>query len=354
MARDCVEIDTPPSVSSNPGLVSDRLFTDSGVGFGNGFRFSTVSVRLWRQLFTLGGWALTVVCDGVLDLLARPAGVARAVISGGLRNELPLKCFYNGPMFRHERPQKGRLRQFHQIGAELVGVAEPTGDVEIIALGVDILDALGVLSETTLELNTLGDGPSRAAYRDALVDYFTGHAYSLSDDSRERLTRNPLRILDSKDARDRAVIADAPVFEDYLSEDARAFFDAVRTGLDTLEIAYTLNPRLVRGLDYYSHTAFEFTTEALGACTAMTIRMYADFKKLPLDKVRVVLKHDKVHAEDCTDCETKTGKLDRIVRDLHFEGDLTDEQKQRLLEIADKCPVHKTIHSEIVEESHLV
>ena len=99
---------------------------------------------------------------------------------------------------------------------------------------------------------------------------------------------------------------------------------------------------------------YDFLLTALGACTAMTIRMYADFKKLPLDKVRVVLKHDKVHAEDCTDCETKTGKLDRIVRDLHFEGDLTDEQKQRLLEIADKCPVHKTIHSEIVEESHLV
>ncbi|MBO21286.1 MAG: histidine--tRNA ligase [Rhodospirillaceae bacterium] len=214
-----------------------------------------------KEMYTFedkGGDSLTLRPEGT-------AGVARAVISGGLRNELPLKCFYNGPMFRHERPQKGRLRQFHQIGAELVGVAEPTGDVEIIALGVDILDALGVLSETTLELNTLGDGPSRAAYRDALVDYFTGHAYSLSDDSRERLTRNPLRILDSKDARDRAVIADAPVFEDYLSEDARAFFDAVRTGLDTLEIAYTLNPRLVRGLDYYSHTAFEFTTEALGA-----------------------------------------------------------------------------------------
>lgn len=214
-----------------------------------------------KEMYTFedkGGDSLTLRPEGT-------AGVARAVISGGLRNELPLKCFYNGPMFRHERPQKGRLRQFHQIGVELVGVPEPTGDVEVIALGADILDALGVLAETTLELNTLGDGESRAAYRDALVEYFTGHADRLSEDSRERLTRNPLRILDSKDAGDRAVIADAPLFDDYLTDAARDFFDAVRDGLDTLGIAYTRNPRLVRGLDYYSHTAFEFTTEALGA-----------------------------------------------------------------------------------------
>jgi len=214
-----------------------------------------------KEMYTFedkGGDSLTLRPEGT-------AGIARAVISGGLRDKLPLKCFYTGPMFRHERPQKGRLRQFHQIGVELIGVAEPAGDVEAIALGADILDALGILSETTLELNTLGDGESRAAYRDALVAYFTAHTDKLSDDSRERLARNPLRILDSKDADDRAVIADAPVFDDYLSDDARTFFDAVRSGLETVGIAYTLNPRLVRGLDYYSHTAFEFTTEALGA-----------------------------------------------------------------------------------------
>lgn len=214
-----------------------------------------------KEMYTFedkGGDSLTLRPEGT-------AGIARAVISGGLRNALPLKCFYNGPMFRHERPQKGRLRQFHQIGVELVGVAEPSGDVEVIALGADILDALGILSETTLELNTLGDSESRVAYRDALVDYFTGHADKLSDDSRERLQRNPLRILDSKNEGDRAVINDAPVFDDYLSDDAQAFFDAVCSGLDTIGITYTLNPRLVRGLDYYSHTAFEFTTQALGA-----------------------------------------------------------------------------------------
>ncbi|MDA0787083.1 MAG: histidine--tRNA ligase [Proteobacteria bacterium] len=214
-----------------------------------------------KEMYTFedkGGDSLTLRPEGT-------AGIARAVISGGLRNELPFKCFYNGPMFRHERPQKGRLRQFHQIGVELIGVAEASGDVEAIALGADILDALGILSATTLELNTLGDGESRAAYRDALVEYFTGHVDKLSDDSRERLQRNPLRILDSKNEGDRAVITGAPVFDDYLSDDARAFFDAVRAGLDTIGVAYTLNPRLVRGLDYYSHTAFEFTTEALGA-----------------------------------------------------------------------------------------
>lgn len=214
-----------------------------------------------KEMYTFedkGGDSLTLRPEGT-------AGVARALISGGLRNELPLKCFYTGPMFRHERPQKGRLRQFHQIGVELMGVAEPTGDVEVIALGADTLDALGILSETTLELNTLGDNESRSEYRDALVDYFTGHAEQLSDDSRDRLTRNPLRILDSKDTGDRSVIAGAPLFDDYLTEAARDFFDAVRDGLDALGIAYTRNPRLVRGLDYYSHTAFEFTTDSLGA-----------------------------------------------------------------------------------------
>ncbi len=193
------------------------------------------------------------------------AGVARALISGGLSQNLPLKYFYTGPMFRHERPQKGRLRQFHQIGIELLGVAAPLGDVEIIALGAHILDALGVLSSAKLELNTLGDNESRDAYRAVLVDYFKGHFDQLSEDSRDRLERNPLRILDSKDAGDRALITDAPVFDDYLTDAARDFFTQVREGLERINIAYTLNPRLVRGLDYYGHTAFEFTTDALGA-----------------------------------------------------------------------------------------
>jgi histidyl-tRNA synthetase len=205
-----------------------------------------------------GGEMLTLRPEGT-------AGVARAMISGGLAQHLPLKFFYHGPMFRYERPQKGRMRQFHQIGVELLGIAQPMGDVEVIALGVQILRELGVLEFTTLELNTLGDSESRHAYRDVLVAYFESHRDRLSADSRERLTRNPLRILDSKDGGDRRIVAEAPLFGAHLNQASRDFFTEVTTSLDALGIAYHLNPRLVRGLDYYCHTAFEFTTDKLGA-----------------------------------------------------------------------------------------
>ena len=202
------------------------------------------------------------------EITLRPegtAGVARAVISGGLAQHMPLKYFYAGPMFRYERPQKGRLRQFHQIGVELLGVAEPLGDIEAIALGAATLDALGVAGQVALELNTLGNAESRAAYREVLVDYFEARREDLSRDSLERLARNPLRILDSKDPGDRAAIAGAPTLGDSLDAESADFFASVRDGLDRLGIAYAVNPRLVRGLDYYCHTAFEFTTDALGA-----------------------------------------------------------------------------------------
>lgn len=205
-----------------------------------------------------GGEMLTLRPEGT-------AGVARAMMSGGLTQHLPLKFFYSGPMFRYERPQKGRMRQFHQIGVELLGVAQPLGDVEIIALGVQILRELGILEHTVLELNTLGDSESRQSYRKALIAYFEGHHDRLSADSRERLTRNPLRILDSKDEGDRRLVADAPLFAEHLNRASRDFFAEVTASLDALGIAYHLNPRLVRGLDYYCHTAFEFTTDQLGA-----------------------------------------------------------------------------------------
>jgi histidyl-tRNA synthetase len=210
----------------------------------------------------------TFVDRGGEEVTLRPeatAGIARALISGGLAQDLPLKVFVSGPMFRYERPQKGRLRQFHQIDVELLGVAEPAGDVEVIVLGARILEALGVLAHTTLELNTLGDTESRAAYRQALVAYLEDHRSSLSPDSMTRLDRNPLRILDSKDESDRKIIATAPVFTDYLNAVSLDFLSAVQAGLDALGIRYTINPRLVRGLDYYCHTAFEFTTTALGS-----------------------------------------------------------------------------------------
>ncbi len=193
------------------------------------------------------------------------AGIVRAVLSNGLTQSLPLKFFASGPMFRYERPQKGRFRQFHQIDAELIGVAQPAGDVELIALAAEILDALGVLKRTTLELNTLGDTASRHAYRQALVEYYAAHRASLSEDSLRRLDKNPLRILDSKDEGDKRINAEAPPFDAYVTPEARDFFAAVRKGLDVLGIPYRLNPLLVRGLDYYCHTAFEFVTTDLGA-----------------------------------------------------------------------------------------
>ncbi len=210
----------------------------------------------------------TFATKGGEQITLRPeatAGIARALISGGLAQQLPLKVFYGGPMFRYEKPQKGRQRQFHQIDVELLGVAEPLGDVEVITLGAHVLRALGVLDRTTLELNTLGDLESRKAYRAVLVDYFAAHRDRLSKDSLERLDRNPLRILDSKDEGDRRVVAEAPLFADYLNQRSRDYFEVVKAGLDTLEIGYEVNPRLVRGLDYYTHTAFEFTTRELGA-----------------------------------------------------------------------------------------
>ena len=193
------------------------------------------------------------------------AGVVRAVVSNKLFQDTPLKFFYSGPMFRYERPQKGRFRQFHQIGVELLGVPQPQADIEVIALGDRVLKALGVSDRALLELNTLGDPESRAAYRGNLVRYFSGHLAQLSEDSRRRLQTNPLRILDSKDPADQQLCAAAPDFAEFLSPQSRDFFARVRDGLDWLEIGYRLNPRLVRGLDYYTHTAFEFVTTDLGA-----------------------------------------------------------------------------------------
>ncbi len=193
------------------------------------------------------------------------AGVCRALISNGLTQSLPQKVFYAGPMFRYERPQKGRYRQFHQIGAELIGPAEPLADAEVIAMGWAILQALGVAGSVTLEVNTLGDASSRANYRASLVAYFTGRKDALSEESRHRLDHNPLRILDSKDPGDKALVADAPTIAASLTPEAAAFYDGLRRHLDQFGVPFVENPRIVRGLDYYNHTAFEFVTTELGA-----------------------------------------------------------------------------------------
>ena len=190
------------------------------------------------------------------------AGIVRAYLSEGWQQFAPLKIATHGPAFRYERPQKGRFRQFHQLDAEIIGAAEPAADVEIIALGSQLLAELGI-EGVTLKLNTLGDAESREAWRAKLVAHFEAHRGELSPDSQERLVKNPLRILDSKDPRDRPAADSAP--EMVLSPEAEDFFAAVRAGLDAAGIAYEIDPRLVRGLDYYRHTIFEFVTDRLGA-----------------------------------------------------------------------------------------
>jgi histidyl-tRNA synthetase len=214
-----------------------------------------------KEMYTFpdrGGDSLTLRPEGT-------AGVCRALVTNGLTQSLPQKVFYAGPMFRYERPQKGRYRQFHQIGTELIGPAEPLADAEVIACGWSILQALGVAADTVLELNTLGDKDSRDAYRTALVAFFTEHRAGLSEDSLNRLERNPMRILDSKDDKDRRIVANAPTIQPYLTEAAAAFYAKLQDHLTRFRVPFVENPRIVRGLDYYGHTAFEFVTSKLGA-----------------------------------------------------------------------------------------
>jgi len=202
------------------------------------------------------------------SLTLRPeftAGICRAFLTNGWQQHAPLKVATHGPLFRYERPQKGRYRQFHQLDAEIIGAGEPQADVELLCLADQLLKELGIADGVTLMLNTLGDAASRDAWRAALIEYFRAVKGELSEDSQDRLERNPLRILDSKDPRDRAFVADAPKIDDFLSGEAQDFFAKVTSGLDAAGVAWTRAPALVRGLDYYRHTAFEFVTDRLGA-----------------------------------------------------------------------------------------
>ncbi len=205
-----------------------------------------------------GGESLTLRPEGT-------AGVVRAFVSNGMQQNLPIKFYYSGPMFRYERPQKGRQRQFTQFGVELLGVETPQADIEVISMAYEFLEKLGLSGQVTVEINSLGDAESRDAYRNKLVSYLKEHYDELSEDSKNRLERNPLRILDSKEECDRVVIENAPLYADSLNENSKNFFNAVLKGLDSLGIKYRVNNRLVRGLDYYSHTVFELTTDKLGA-----------------------------------------------------------------------------------------
>ncbi|MEO1348689.1 MAG: histidine--tRNA ligase [Cyanobacteria bacterium J06635_15] len=205
---------------------------------------------------------------GDRSLTLRPentAGVARAYIQHKLHAQGGAqRLWYTGPMFRYERPQKGRQRQFHQLGVEVLGSRDPRADVEVIAIATDILNAVG-LKNLVFYLNSVGNPSDRQQYREALVAYLTPYQADLDKDSQDRLTRNPLRILDSKYEKTQAIAQTAPSILDYLCDDSKQHFEAVQQQLTDLGIVYQLNPRLVRGLDYYTHTAFEIQSEDLGA-----------------------------------------------------------------------------------------
>ena len=203
------------------------------------------------------------------SLTLRPEGTAacvRAVLEHGLAGGgQTQKLWYFGPMFRHERPQKGRYRQFHQIGVEVFNIDGPDIDAELIILTWRLWGLLGIREAVKLELNSLGTSASRAVYREALVEFLTAHAEQLDEDSRRRMTSNPLRVLDSKSPETQALLADAPKMADYLDEESRVHFEGLKARLDAAGVPYVINPKLVRGLDYYSKTVFEWVTDQLGS-----------------------------------------------------------------------------------------
>ena len=206
------------------------------------------------------------------QLCLRPegtAGIARAFISNSWSRDLPLKLYYQGPMFRYERPQKGRYREFHQIGVEALGVESAIFDAEVIGLGQSLIERLGLSDICSLEINSLGDRSSRDSYRTALVEYYNNHKDKLSEDSLTRLEKNPLRILDSKDKSDIEINKDAPKLSDHLSESSQEKLKQVKALLDKAGIKYSVNEKLVRGLDYYNDVVFEFVTNELGSQNAV-------------------------------------------------------------------------------------
>ena len=202
------------------------------------------------------------------ELMLRPegtSGVVRAFLNAGLTQDIPKRYSYYGPMFRYERPQKGRLRQFKQFGIECIGINNSMADVEVISLGHAFLEKLNILDKINLKINTLGDSETRLRYRKALVDYLNDYKSELSNESIKRLSENPLRILDSKNDTDKKILINAPNIIDYLNESSKERFEKVCIGLSALKIKYQIDKNLVRGLDYYCHTAFEFITSDLGS-----------------------------------------------------------------------------------------
>ncbi len=235
------------------------------------FEYTGVFKRAVGETSDIVGKEMYTFSDrGGEEITLRPEGTApvvRALLSNSLTQQLPLKYCYYGPMFRYERPQRGRYRQLHQFGVEFFGVDNPCADVEMLDLAQQILDRLEI--NASLHLNTIGDSQSRDAHRVALIEYFSKYRSELSEDSQQRLDKNPMRILDSKDLNDKRIAEDAPKISAHLTTAAAQFFEKVCEGLEVLGIKYTLDPTLVRGLDYYTHTAFEFKSNDLGAQDAV-------------------------------------------------------------------------------------
>ena len=245
---------------------------------GYGYQEIRLPILEFTELFARGIGEGTDVVDKEMytfldrneeSLTLRPEGTAgcvRAVLEHGLTGGGQVqKLWYAGPMFRYEKPQKGRYRQFHQIGVEAFNLPGPDVDAELIVLTARLWQQLGLADAVTLQLNSLGSSEARAAYRDALVAYLNERFEQLDEDSQRRMTTNPLRILDSKNAQTQALLADAPTLADYLDEESRTHFEGVKARLDAVGIRYEINNKLVRGLDYYNRTVFEWVTDKLGA-----------------------------------------------------------------------------------------
>ena len=260
-------------------LHKHKLVVDEGLKTSNQYCYSQIEIPIFEfaEVFKkpLGKSSDIVTKENYIfkdrsddELMLRPegtSGVVRAFLNAGLVQDIPQRFSYFGPMFRYERPQKGRLRQFKQFGVECIGISNSMADIEVISLGYEFLKKLNVTDKITLKINSLGDTDSRLTYRKVLINYLNDYKFKLSKDSIKRLSENPLRILDSKNEIDQKILINAPNVLDYLNEESKERFQNVCEGLNVLKIKYEIDKNLVRGLDYYCHTAFEFITDQLGA-----------------------------------------------------------------------------------------
>ena len=260
-------------------LHKHKLVVDEGLKTSNQYCYSQIEIPIFEfaEVFKkpLGKSSDIVTKENYIfkdrsddELMLRPegtTGVIRAFLNAGLTQDIPKRFSYYGPMFRYERPQKGRLRQFNQFGIECIGISNSMADIEVISIGYEFLKKLNLLDKINLKINTLGDTESRANYRKILLEYLEDYKSELSKESIKRLSENPLRILDSKNETDKEILINAPNVLDYLNQNSKERFEKVCQGLDTLNINYNIDKNLVRGLDYYCHTAFEFITNELGS-----------------------------------------------------------------------------------------